>query len=82
MLVEYSIQLREGATPFALRTSRSVPLPLMDRVEAELQRKKLIGVITPVLEPTELCSAIVVVPKSRLKVRVCVDLGKLNECVK
>ena len=76
---EYSIPLREGATPFALTSPRRMPLPLMNRVKAELQRMQSIGVITSVKEPTEWCSGIVVVPKSGLKVRVCVDL---NECVK
>ena len=41
-----------------------------------------IGVISPVDEPTEWCAGMVVVPKSIYKVRICVDLGKLNECVK
>ena len=40
------------------------------------------GVITKVNQPTEWCSNMVVVPKANGKVRICVDLSKLNESVK
>ena len=79
---EYVIRLRDGAKPFALTTPRRVALPLIDSVKAELERMQSIGVISPVDEPTEWCAGMVVVPKSISKVRICVDLGKLNECVK
>ena len=36
------------------------------------------GVITEVTEPTEWCAGMVVVPKPSGKVRICVDLTKLN----
>ena len=39
------------------------------------------GVISKVEEPTEWCAGMVVVPKSNGKVRICVDLTKLNESV-
>ena len=39
------------------------------------------GVIRKVQEPTDWCSGIVVVPKSNDRVRICVDLTKLNENV-
>ena len=41
-----------------------------------------LGVITKVQEPTEWCAGMVVVPKANGKVRICVDLTKLNECVR
>ena len=39
------------------------------------------GVISKVEEPTEWCAGMVVVPKPNGKVRICVDLTKLNESV-
>ena len=36
------------------------------------------GVITEVTEPTEWCAGMVVVPKPNGKMRICVDLTKLN----
>ena len=40
-----------------------------------------IGVISKIDEPTEWCAGMVVVPKQSGKVRICVDLTKLNESV-
>ena len=40
------------------------------------------GVITKVNQPTEWCSGMMVVPKANSKVRICVDLTRLNESVK
>ena len=53
----------------------------MNLVKAELDRMKKLGVIAKVTEPTELCSGMVVVPKKGGRVRICVDLTKLNESV-
>lgn len=77
----YKIKLREGATPFALTTPRRVPIPLLPKVKEELQRMESMGVITRIDEPTEWCAGMVVMPKRGGKVRICVDLTKLNESV-
>ena len=78
---EYHIQLRDGAVPFAQTTPRRVALPLFPKVKAELERMEHLGVISRVDEPTEWCAPMVVVPKADNKVRICVDLTKLNENV-
>ena len=78
----YTIQMKENATPFSLTTPRRVPLPLLPKVRDELRRMESLGVIKPINEPTEWCSGIVVVPKPNGRVRICVDLTKLNESVK
>ena len=78
---EYKIRLQKGAKPFALMTPRKVPLPLMDKVKEELSRLESLGVITKVDEPTEWCAGMVVVPKTNGKIRICVDLTKLNQSV-
>ena len=91
---DYSIQLREDAVPFALSTPRRVSIPLMDIVKRELQRMEDLQVIIRVDTPTDWCAGMVVVAKPRVvastveseekethKVRICVDLTKLNESV-
>lgn len=78
---EYHIRLREGAVPFAQTTPRRVALPLLPKVKAELKRMERLGVISQVDDPTEWCALMVVVPKADNKVRICVDLTKLNENV-
>lgn len=79
---DYHIKLRDDAQPYALSTPRRVAIPLLDSVQKELDRMEQSGVITKVNEPTEWCSGMVVVPKANDKVRICVDLTKLNESVK
>ena len=41
-----------------------------------------LGVISRVDSPTDWCAGMVVVPKPNGKIRICVDLTKLNESVK
>ena len=48
----------------------------------ELERMERLGVIKKIEEPTEWCAGMVVVPKSDRRVRICVDLTKLNESVR
>ena len=78
---EYKIRLSENARPFIVTTPRRVAIPLMPKVKAELERMENMGVIRRVKDPTEWCAGMVVVPKSEERVRICVDLTKLNENV-
>ena len=77
----YTIKLREGAEPMCLYTPRKVAHPLIPKVRAEIDRMQEQGVISPITEPTEWCSGMVVVPKSNGTVRICVDLTALNKAV-
>ena len=79
---EHTIHLKEGATPFCLTTPTRVPLPLMKKVQEEIKRMEQLDVIEPIDEPTEWCSPIVVVPKADGRVRICVDLTRLNQAVR
>ena len=79
---DYTIQLEDRVQPSALGTSRRVPIPLMKAVKEELTRMEDQGVIAKVNEPTDWCAGMVVVPKKNGKVRICVDLTKLNRSVK
>ncbi len=58
---------------------RKVPLPILGKTKAELDRMLEKGVISPVHEPTQCCAPMVVVPKPSADVRICIDLTKLNE---
>ena len=78
---KYTIKLMEGAKPYALSTSRRVPIPLMKSVKAELERMEKLRVISKVNQPTDWCAGMVVVPKGNGKVRICVDLTRLNDSV-
>jgi hypothetical protein len=60
---------------------RQVPIPLRKQTERELQKMERNGIISRVEDPTEWCTPMVVTPKSNRKVRVCVDLTKLNQFV-
>ena len=54
----------------------------MESVKAELQRMEKMGVISRIESPTDWCAGMVVVPKPNKRVRICVDLTKLNENVR
>ena len=81
MKEEYAIKLKDDATPFALTVPRKVPMPLFAETKDEIDRMLKNGVISPVDSPTDWCAPMVVTPKPNGKVRVCVDLTKLNEYV-
>ena len=53
----------------------------MGAVKQELERMETLGVISKIQEPTDWCSGMVVVPKADGKVRICVDLTRLNQSV-
>ena len=76
------IQLRDDAKPTSVYTARKVPQPLLKTVKEEIEKMKKEGVISPVTEPTDWCSPMVVVPKPKGGVRLCIDLTSLNKAVK
>ena len=78
----YQIQLKDNAVPFSLCVPRRVPIALIPKVQSELQRMEQKGVISQVKEPTDWCAGMVAVPKAGIKVRICVDLTKLNQNVR
>ena len=78
MTGEYRIKLQPHTTPFALTTPRRIAIPLRPRVKEELERMEKLGVIAKVKQATDWCAGMVVVPKANGKVRICVDLTKLD----
>jgi len=81
MANEYDIHLKPDAKPHALFTARHVPIPLREKVQAELQEMQRLGVISKVDQPTPWCAGMVVVPKKSGEVCICVDLKPLNSNV-
>ena len=78
---QYSISLKPDVQPVCIYTPRKVAHPLVPKVKKEIDRMLKDGVISPVTEPTDWCSGIVVVPKASDAVRICVDLAHLNKAV-
>eukprot|EP00731_Ephydatia_muelleri_P032552 Em0024g96a len=77
----YDIQLQPEAQPYALFTSRNIPLPLRLKVKQELERMESLGIISKVDEPTPWCAGMVVAPKKGGAIRICVDYQPLNRYV-
>ncbi|XP_054272581.1 anoctamin-4-like [Macrosteles quadrilineatus] len=78
----YRIALTQNARPFAVAAPRRVSAPLLSKVKEELDRLHSEGIIEPVVEPTDWCAPIVVVPrKTGDRVRLCVDYTELNKSI-
>ena len=75
------ITLTEGTVPHHVSTALRVPIPLIPKVEAELERLQQEGIIQKVTEPTDWCSPMVVTMKKSGELRICVDLRQLNKVV-
>ena len=73
--------MKDGAEPYVLNAPWRIAIPLRPAVEKELKRMEDQGVIARIEEPTDWCAGMVIVPKANGKVRICVDLTKLNESV-
>ncbi len=73
-----NIKLKEGTIPYHINAPRHIPLPMLDKVKAEILRMEKLGVIRKVDQPTEWCHPIVIVGKPNNKIRLCIDLTKLN----
>ncbi|KAL8616804.1 hypothetical protein ACOMHN_017841 [Nucella lapillus] len=79
---EQHVALKDDAQPFCQTVPRRVPVPLLKKVEAQLNKMVNLDVIERIDTPTDWCAPIVVVPKSSGDVRLCIDLTKLNKHVK
>lgn len=77
-----SIKLKEDAKPFVQSVPRPVPIPMMNKLKAEIDRLLSLKIIEPMLEVTDWVAPIVVVQKNDKEIRLCVDYTRLNEYVK
>ena len=81
--VEHDIKLLSGTNrvdPVICAASR-LPFRLEDRVNKKLDEMEDAGIITPVHEPTEWASRMMVVGKPDGDVRICLDPSELNKAV-
>ena len=79
----FHITLRDNARPFCVTTPRTIPLAYREKLKKELDLLVEQGIIESVTEPTEWCAPIVVTPKKNSdRIRMCVDLSKLNQFVR
>ena len=67
---EYTINLKEGAVPYAIFTPCHVPMPLRTKVKDELDRMESLNVISKVEEPSPWCAGMVVIPKKSGAIRI------------
>ena len=80
---KFQISLTPDAQPFCVTTPRTIPFAYRDKLKQEIDLLVEQGIITPVTEPTEWCAPIVVAPKKGTdRIRMCVDLSKLNKYVR
>ena len=76
------ITLKPDAKAYAQRVARTIPYAQRDQVKAMIDELVKNGIWSPVGDrPTEWCHPLVVVPKPGGKLRLCVDLTKLNSQV-
>ena len=78
------LSLTADATPFRVRSARTVAIPLLSAVKENLQNLEANDVIEKVTHPTDWVSPMVPVIKSKHKaakvdVRLCVDYRQLNK---
>ncbi|XP_046330984.2 uncharacterized protein K02A2.6-like [Haliotis rufescens] len=78
---ELHLEIDESATPVQI-PCRKVPVAMKPKLKDELERLVKMNIITPVTDPTDWISAMVVVVKPNGKIRLCIDPKPLNEALK
>lgn len=78
----FKINLKDNVEPYRIRAPRSIAAGLKEKAHQEILKMLELGVIEPVEEPTDWCSGLTIAPKAGGKIRMCVDLTRLNRGVK
>ncbi len=80
--VTYSMTVDPSVQPI-VRPAHRIPLAMQDRIKAELDHMQSLSVITPVSEPTDWVSSMVVThKKDRQEIRLCINPKDLNTALK
>lgn len=74
------IPIKKEAVP-VVQPYRRIPVALEKMVDKKLDELLDQGIIEPVNEPAKWISPVVVVPKGKNDVRVCVDMRRANEAI-
>ena len=74
--------MKEDVTPIHLSAARHIALPMLDKVEEEIQKMERLCVIKKVNHPTEWCHPICIVVVGKPNGKICIDLTKLNLGIK
>jgi hypothetical protein len=77
----HSIVLKPNAIPFAIHVPRHVPIPLLEKLCAKLDKMEQQQVIVPVHEATSWCLPLVLTTKANGDICTCIDLTQLNKAV-
>ena len=75
------IKVKADANPYRLYTPRNIPIPLRNKVREEQDQMEALGVVFKVTPPCQWCTGMVIVPKSNVAIRICVDLKPLNASI-
>ena len=79
----FKIELTEDYKPFCVNTPRTIPYSYQEKLKAELDLLESQRIIGKQIKPTSNCAPIVIAPKKNSdRIRLCVDLSKLNRYVK
>ena len=73
--------LKDGAILVAMRGSRPFAVPLMPKLKEERDTLEEQGIIEQVTKPTAWVHPIVLVPKKKDSIRLCVDFRNLNKSI-
>ena len=79
----FKIELTEDYKPFCVNTPRTIHYSYQEKLKAELDLLESQNIIGKQIKPTSNCAPIVIAPKKNSdRIRLCVDLSKLNRYVK
>lgn len=76
----HTISLKSNTEP-VINAPRRIPLKLKPLVVAEIQRLESLGVVKPVIGPTEWVNHLVIVNKPDGSIRLCMDANALNDAI-
>ncbi|KAM9342246.1 uncharacterized protein KZ484_014882 [Pholidichthys leucotaenia] len=79
--VTCSMKLDAEVLP-VVKPAHKIPVPMQDKVKAELTRMVNVGMITPVTETTEWVSMVATHKKNSDGIRLCIDPRDLNKALK
>ncbi len=79
---KFRIELMDNAVPFCVRAPRTIPKAYQDKLREELDEYLKLKIIAPQTKPTDWCHPIAVTLKKNGRIRLNIDLIKLNKYVK